>query len=131
MIRFSFLLRIQRMRFSEGTGHHVDIARDKGHLLAPALGALRFHGFMLGDCFGAFKLLPALLATILVGRRGLESSNEPLLVFRDEPWYQRAWLLPVNLPTIRERRGFLIMPRSCPSGDISSSSSCIKAFFFE
>jgi hypothetical protein len=30
---------------------------------------------MLGDCFGAFKLLPALLATILVGRHGLESSN--------------------------------------------------------
>jgi hypothetical protein len=55
-------------------GHHVNIARDKGHLLAPALGALRFHGFMLGDCFGAFKLLPAFLATILVGR-GLESSN--------------------------------------------------------
>ena len=57
-------------------GHHVDIARHKGDLLAPALGALRFHGFMLGDGLGAFKLLPAFLATILVGWHGLESSNE-------------------------------------------------------
>src|SRR6476660_9091347 len=58
-------------------GHHVDVARHKGHLLAPALGALRFYGFMLGDGLSAFKLLPAFLATILVGRHGLESSNEP------------------------------------------------------
>ena len=30
---------------------------------------------MLGDGLGAFKLLPALLAAILVGRHGLEPSN--------------------------------------------------------
>jgi hypothetical protein len=31
---------------------------------------------MLGDGLGAFKLLPAFIATILVGRHGLESRNE-------------------------------------------------------
>jgi hypothetical protein len=56
-------------------GHHVDIARYKGHLLAPAAGALQFQRFMLGDGLRAFKLLPALLATILVGRHGLKSST--------------------------------------------------------
>ena len=39
-------------------GHHVDIARYKGHLLAPAAGALQFQRFMLGDGLRAFKLLP-------------------------------------------------------------------------
>ena len=58
-------------------GHHVHIARHKGHLLASAFGTLRYHCFVLGDAFCALKLLPAFLATILVGRHGLESSNEP------------------------------------------------------
>ena len=40
-------------------GHHVDSARYKGHLLAPAHRALRFLGLMLGDALGAFELLPA------------------------------------------------------------------------
>ena len=40
-------------------GHHVDIARYKGHFLAPAFGALQFQRFMLGDGLRAFKLLPA------------------------------------------------------------------------
>jgi len=31
---------------------------------------------MLGDGLGALKLLPAFLATILVGRHKLESSND-------------------------------------------------------
>jgi hypothetical protein len=56
-------------------GHHVDIARYKGHLLAPAFGALQFQRFMLGDGLPAFKLLPAFLATILVGRHGLKPSK--------------------------------------------------------
>ena len=30
-------------------GHHVDIARLKGHFLAPAFGALHFQPFVLGD----------------------------------------------------------------------------------
>ena len=49
-------------------GHHIDIARYKRHLLVPAFGALQFKRFMLGDGLGALKLLPAFLATILVGR---------------------------------------------------------------
>ena len=57
-------------------GHHVDIPRYEGHLLAPAFGALQFQRFMLGDGLGAFKLLPAFLATILVGRHGLKSSTK-------------------------------------------------------
>jgi hypothetical protein len=56
-------------------GHHVDLPRHKGHLLAPAFGARWFRDLMLGDGVSAFKLLPALLATILVGRHGFESSN--------------------------------------------------------
>jgi hypothetical protein len=60
-------------------GHHVDIARYEGHLLAPAFGAFQFQRFMLGDGFDTFKLLPALLATILVGRHKLKSSNERAL----------------------------------------------------
>ena len=42
-------------------GHHVDIARYKEHLLAPATGALQFHRFMRGDGLRALKLLPAFL----------------------------------------------------------------------
>ena len=38
-------------------GHHVDIARYKGHPLAPAAGALQFQRFMLGDGLRAFKLV--------------------------------------------------------------------------
>ena len=53
-------------------GHHVDIARDEGHLLAPAFGALQFQRLMLGDGLGAFKLRPAFVATILVSRHGLK-----------------------------------------------------------
>jgi hypothetical protein len=49
-------------------GDHVDIARHERYLLAPALGARRFQGFVLGDGFGALKLLSAFLATILVGQ---------------------------------------------------------------
>ena len=56
-------------------GHHVDIARYKGHLLAPAFGALQFQRFVLGNGLGALKLLPALLTTILVGRHGLKPSK--------------------------------------------------------
>ena len=56
--------------------HHVDIARYEGHLRAPAFGAVQFQRFMLGDGLGALKLLPALLATILVGRHKLKSSND-------------------------------------------------------
>jgi hypothetical protein len=48
----------------------------KRTLLAPAFGALEFQRFMLGDGLGAFKLLPALLATRLVGRHKLKSSDE-------------------------------------------------------
>ena len=51
-------------------GHNVDITRHKRHLLAPALGAFWFHGFMLGDGLDAFKLLPAFFATILAGGHG-------------------------------------------------------------
>jgi hypothetical protein len=51
-------------------GHHVDVARHKRHFLASALGARRLLGFMLGDGLAAFKLLPALIATILVGGHG-------------------------------------------------------------
>jgi hypothetical protein len=56
-------------------GHHVDIARYKGHLLAPAFWALQFQRFMLGDGLRAFKLLPAFLATVLVSRHGLKPSK--------------------------------------------------------
>ena len=56
-------------------GHHVDIARYKGHLLASTFGALQFQRFMLGDGLRSFKLLPAFLATILVGRHGLKPSK--------------------------------------------------------
>jgi len=52
-------------------GHHVDIARYEEHLLAPAFEALQFQRVMLADGFDTFKLLPAFLATILVGRHGL------------------------------------------------------------
>jgi hypothetical protein len=54
-------------------GHHVDIARYKGHLLAPAFGALQFQRFMLGDGLRAFK--SAFLATVLVSRHGLKPSK--------------------------------------------------------
>jgi hypothetical protein len=57
-------------------GHHIDIARDKRHLLAPAFGALQFQCFVLGDGVGALKLLPAFFATILVGRHGLNPARE-------------------------------------------------------
>jgi hypothetical protein len=57
-------------------GDHVDITRHKRHLLAPALGARRLNGFMLGDGLSALKLLSAFLATILVSRHKLKSSNE-------------------------------------------------------
>jgi len=56
-------------------GHYVDVVRHKGHLLAPAFGALHFQRFVLGDGFCTIKLLPAFLATILVGRHGLKSST--------------------------------------------------------
>src|SRR4026208_2184968 len=56
-------------------GHHVDIARHERHLITPALGARRFHSFMLGDGLGAFKLLAALLATIVVGWHRLEPNE--------------------------------------------------------
>ena len=71
-------------------GHHVDIAWYKGQLLAPAFGALQFQRFMLGDGLPAFKLLPAFLATILVGRHKLESSNERGI---SEHTIYRRWLL--------------------------------------
>jgi hypothetical protein len=58
-------------------GHRVDIARDKRHLLAPAFGALQFQCFMLGDGLSALKLLPAFIATILVGRHGLNPEGAP------------------------------------------------------
>src|SRR6516225_6337071 len=48
--------------------HHVDGARYKRHPLTPTLGAFRFRGLMLSDGLNPFKLLPAFLATILVGR---------------------------------------------------------------
>ena len=57
-------------------GHHIDSARYIGHLLAPAFGAFRFFSFMLRDGLGTFKLLSALLTTILVGRHGLASINQ-------------------------------------------------------
>ena len=57
-------------------GHHIDIARYIGHLLAPAFGAFRFFSFMLRDGLGTFKFLSALLTTILVGRHGLASINQ-------------------------------------------------------
>ena len=47
---------------------HVGIPRHAGHLLAPALGTLRYYGFMLEDGLGALKLFPAFLTTILVSR---------------------------------------------------------------
>jgi hypothetical protein len=61
--------------------HHIDIARYKAHFLAPALGARRFRGFMLGDGLGAFKLLPALLATIVVGWHGSNPTGPAWPVF--------------------------------------------------
>jgi hypothetical protein len=57
-------------------GHHVDIARYIGHLLAPAFGAFRFFSFVLRDGLGTFKLLTAFLATILVSRHGLVSIDQ-------------------------------------------------------
>jgi len=59
-------------------GEHVDIAGHERYLLAPALGARRFQGFVLGDGFGALKLLSAFLATILVGRHGLTPATRAL-----------------------------------------------------
>jgi hypothetical protein len=51
----------------------------KGNLLAPALGTLRFHRFMLGDGFGALEPVPAFLATVLIGRHGPSSNKaEPV-----------------------------------------------------
>jgi hypothetical protein len=47
--------------------HDEDIARHEGHLPAPALRAFQFRRFMLGDGFRALELLPAFLATILIG----------------------------------------------------------------
>ena len=55
--------------------HHEDAARYKGNRLAPALGALQFRRFMLGDGLGALEPFPAFLATILVGRHGFASSR--------------------------------------------------------
>jgi hypothetical protein len=63
-------------------GHHVDIARQKRDLLAPALGASRLHGLMLGNGLGALKLLPAFLATILVSRHKLEPATRAAARFR-------------------------------------------------
>jgi hypothetical protein len=46
---------------------------------------------MLGDGFDTFKLFPALLATILVGRHKLKSSNER---GTSECTIYRRWLPP-------------------------------------
>src|SRR6516165_1654339 len=47
-------------------GHHVDIARHKGHLLAPVFGTLHFQRFVLGNGLRAFEPLPALFANGIV-----------------------------------------------------------------
>jgi hypothetical protein len=64
-------------------GHHVDIARYKGHLLAPAFGALQFQRFMLGDGLRAFKLLPAFLATIF-GRSAWAQTQQMIAGGREQ-----------------------------------------------
>jgi len=57
-------------------GHHVDVPRYKGHLRAAALGTLGLNGFMLGNGLSAFKLLPAVIAAILVGWHGSTPRRE-------------------------------------------------------
>src|SRR6478672_8474609 len=65
-------------------GHHVDIARYKGHLLAPAFGALQFQRFMLGDGLRAFKRLSAFVAAILVGRHWTQTQKMRAAVENDQ-----------------------------------------------
>src|SRR5262249_3938014 len=78
-IRRDWLLLLALLR-----GHHVDPAGHKGHLLATAFWVFRFRRFVLGNGLGAFKLLPAFLATILVGWHGLESDE-------DDGVYRSLW----------------------------------------
>jgi hypothetical protein len=65
-------------------GDHVDIARDKGHLLAPAFGALQFQRFVLGDGLRAFKRLSAFVAAILVGRHWTQTQKMRAAVENDQ-----------------------------------------------
>src|SRR5262249_4606835 len=56
-----------RLLCLSSSGHHVDGAGYKRHLLTPTLGAFRFLGLMLSEGLNAFKLLPAFLVTISIG----------------------------------------------------------------